>query len=139
MVDDWCRFLPRNFEVILGVPRGGLMVAERIALNFGVGLATPKGFLEGDVWFSSNLSKPNKINHVLVVDDTVEFGRQLFRDVWCLRNMFPSVVFESAALVKVGSGCSLDFFYCGAESFIFQGDVPKVLLDRGVARLEDLM
>jgi hypoxanthine phosphoribosyltransferase len=124
MVDDWCRFLPREFDCIVGIPRSGLLIADQIALNFGLPLSIPDDFLRGVVWQSRVLSYPQEFKRVLVVDDCVGNGRDLTQALCTLKKAFPKTEFKSAALVKLGA-YPLAFYYVRDDSFWGYGDLPK--------------
>jgi len=90
---QWSRRLPRDIDVIVGVPRSGLLVANILATYRNIPLAEMDGFIEGRC-FSTGHVKENALNagdpdahlgflqtprRVLVVDDTVSTGESLRR------------------------------------------------------------
>lgn len=99
MVDDWCHYLPTDIDCVIGVPRGGLVVANMIALNFGVSLSTPDCFLRGEVWQSFSLNKTKDFKRVLVVEDWVSSGNAIISAVKRLEAVFPDCKFILASLV----------------------------------------
>lgn len=131
MVDDWCRFLPRDFDCVIGIPRSGLMIADQISLNLGLPLSTPEDFIRGVVWQSRVLNLPSKFKRVLVVDDCVDVGRELTLAVFKLRRAFPETVFMVGALIRMSGKIRLDYYYVEDSSYSTQGDAPKQD-DRGV-------
>ncbi len=127
MVDDWCRFLPRNFDCVIGVPREGLIIADKIAINFGLPLSTPEDFINGVYWQSRWLPLVEEIRRVLVVDDSAHYGRDLVYAVQRLRHHCPNVKFESAVLVRHAQcKLNLNYYYCTDETFSTQGNYPLV-------------
>lgn len=111
LTEDWCKTLPSTFDCVIGVPRGGLIIADVIALNFGVPLSSPENFVRGEVWQSRSLPI-REFKKVLLVDDCVDQGRSLLRIKKELETKFPGVIFAVASLVKVGrSVCTLDYVY----------------------------
>jgi orotate phosphoribosyltransferase len=80
----WLRKLPRDLEVIVGIPRSGLLVANLLALHLNLPMTDVDGFLQGRMLQQGRRSKPEDINaflsrsrKVLVVDDSVLSGTQL--------------------------------------------------------------
>jgi hypothetical protein len=121
MVDDWCHSLPTDFDCVVGVPRGGLMVACDIALNLAVSLSVPELFVQGVVWQSHSLNKVKVFKRVLVVEDAIYEGKLLFSWVEKFRELFPDCVFECASLVVCNDLVlkKLDYFYCFERSGLF--------------------
>jgi len=80
----WLGRLPRDLEVIVGIPRSGLLVANLLSLHLNLPMTDVDGLLQGRMlqtgarWstavITSFLSKPRKL---LVVDDSVLSGTQL--------------------------------------------------------------
>lgn len=90
---QWARRLPRDIDVVVGVPRSGLLVANIIATYRNLPLAEVDGFLEGRCFRTGHV-KEGALNaagaeahldfldtprRVLVVDDTVSTGASLRR------------------------------------------------------------
>jgi len=90
---QWSRKLPRDIDVVVGVPRSGLLVANILATFRNIALADVDGFIEGRCYRTGHvkegalnatdgeahlgfLSTPRR---VLVVDDTVSTGASLRR------------------------------------------------------------
>lgn len=73
--------LPDNLDLIVGIPRSGLLPATIIALKLNIELTTVEGFLNGLVFEngSSRQFSPKKKTwkNVLVVDDSCHSGAQL--------------------------------------------------------------
>ena len=80
-VVSWLAELPRDIDIVAGVPRSGLLVANLLALHLNVPMTDVAGLVEGRVIQSGArfngsdarlfLKKPR---HVLVVDDSVCSG-----------------------------------------------------------------
>ena len=85
----WTRQLPDDFDLVVGVPRSGLLAANLLGLYLNLPIADVEGFLAGrtltqgrrgeDQWgpgedAESFLSTPRK---VLVLDDSVRYGRAM--------------------------------------------------------------
>jgi orotate phosphoribosyltransferase len=80
-VVSWLADLPRDIDIVAGIPRSGLLVANLMALHLNVPMTDVAGLIEGRVIQSGArfkgadprqfLSKPR---HVLVVDDSLCSG-----------------------------------------------------------------
>ena len=78
--------IPRDIELIVGIPRGGLFVANLISLHLNLPLTDLEGLIEnriiksGDRWKIVNKSNSEiSIKKVLVVDDSINTGSTLER------------------------------------------------------------
>jgi orotate phosphoribosyltransferase len=79
----WLPQLPADLELIVGIPRSGLLVASLLALHLNLPMTDVTGLIEGRVLqpgprypddVTGLLDKPRR---VLVVDDSVLLGRQM--------------------------------------------------------------
>ena len=71
--------IPKDIDLVIGVPRSGLLVANLIALYLNKRVSTPELFFH-NVIISNGISRPidnNDIKHVLVVDDSCNSGRSM--------------------------------------------------------------
>jgi orotate phosphoribosyltransferase len=82
-VVNWLPHLPRDLELIVGIPRSGLLVASLLALHLNLPLTDVEGLVEGRV-LQPGARYPRDVarlldepRNVLVVDDSVLLGRQL--------------------------------------------------------------
>ena len=88
---DWSKRLPRDIDVVVGIPRSGLLAANLFALYRNIALAELDGFLEGRC-LSSGSTRRNLLNtasgtsspyflerprKVLVLDDSARSGKTL--------------------------------------------------------------
>lgn len=80
-VVSWLAELPRDIDIVAGVPRSGLLVANLLALHLNVPMTDVAGLVEGRVIqsgarFNGSDSRLflRKPRHVLVVDDSVCSG-----------------------------------------------------------------
>jgi len=80
----WAKLLPRDLELIVGIPRSGLLAANLLALHLNLPMTDVEGLVCGRVFACGQrtsgridgptfLSVPRK---VLIVDDTVSAGQQ---------------------------------------------------------------
>jgi orotate phosphoribosyltransferase len=80
-VVSWLADLPRDIDIVAGIPRSGLLVANLLALHLNVPMTDIAGLIEGRVIQSGARFKGEdphrflwKPRHVLVVDDSVCSG-----------------------------------------------------------------
>ncbi|SRR5664279_2522526 len=85
-VVSWLAELPRDIDIVAGVPRSGLLVANLLALHLNVPMTDVAGIVEGRVIqsgarFNGSDARPflSKPRHVLVVDDSVCSGSAMAR------------------------------------------------------------
>ena len=71
--------IPKNIDLIIGIPRSGLLLANLIALYLNKQVSTPELF-SNNVIISHGTSRPidsNEIKTVLVVDDSCNSGNSI--------------------------------------------------------------
>jgi orotate phosphoribosyltransferase len=80
----WSRRLPGNINVIVGIPRSGLLVANLLALHMNLPMTDVDGLIEGRLIAAGprlNATRPTVPDldtlRVLVVDDSVWSGNQM--------------------------------------------------------------
>jgi orotate phosphoribosyltransferase len=80
-VVSWLATLPRDIDIVAGVPRSGLLVANLLALHLNVPMTDVQGLVDGRVIQSGARFKGEdphrflwKPRHVLIVDDSVCSG-----------------------------------------------------------------
>lgn len=74
--------VPEDVDLIVGLPRSGLLAANLLALNLGLSLADFDGFLEGRKLASGRRVaglQEQPVTHALVLDDTVATGAQMVK------------------------------------------------------------
>jgi hypothetical protein len=79
LVRDAATRLPGDIDLVVGIPRSGLLVASLLALHMHLPMATLPGFMRGEILhvgrrLARRSQTPRK---VLVVDDSVSSGAQL--------------------------------------------------------------
>jgi orotate phosphoribosyltransferase len=114
---DWQTDLPRDFTVVCGVPRSGLLVANLLALQWNLPLTDPEHLLAGRLLSAGRrlsgikpeqlLSTPQKI---LVVDDSVHGGATMLRLRASLDALHPLHELKFASVYATQDGSShVDF------------------------------
>lgn len=74
----------REFDLVVGVPRSGMLVANIIALYLNLPLVDLQGFVEGRIFESGKTRRPGNyedniknIRKVLIVEDSVDTGQSI--------------------------------------------------------------
>lgn len=109
----WARSLPSDTDLIIGIPRSGMLVASVIALKQVKPLATPDVFLDtGGFWRSGKMPPPQAVKKVLLVDDCVNSGKTMQRNARRLREARPGLEVITAALIAHDAAMdTVDLFY----------------------------
>ena len=110
----WLSELPRDIDLIVGVPRSGLLAASILALHLNRQLTDVDGLLEGRLTSCGRSHKPLSLlkpRNVLIVDDSVNEGGQLLAVRQQLAAaQLPHRLQYAAVYVKPGSEHLVDFF-----------------------------
>ena len=121
----WLPRLPRDVDLVVGIPRSGLLAANILALHLNLPLTDPVGLLEGKVFDAGHryrLSRGDTAQpsprferqlNILVIDDSVCTGTQLER----VRQQIAAAevahnIRYAAVYVVPGAENKVDF-YCG--------------------------
>jgi orotate phosphoribosyltransferase len=117
-VVEWLPRLPPDLELIVGIPRSGLLAASLMALHLNVPMTDVEGLVEGRVlqpgprYAAGVTGLLDKATNVLVVDDSVLFGRQLRAVKERLAAAaLPHTVRYAALYPAPGSERHVDFFF----------------------------
>jgi orotate phosphoribosyltransferase len=117
-VVDWLQRLPRDLELIVGIPRSGLLAATLLALHLNLPMTDVEGLIEGRVLQAGPrytgdvvglLGRPRK---VLVVDDSILLGRQMESVKARIRAAsLPHAISYAALYPAPGAEHTVDFFF----------------------------
>ncbi len=83
-VDAWVKSFETRYDLIVGVPRSGLMIATLIATKLGKPLTTGDNI----IWRSKSVA-PKPIKNILVVEDCVSTGKSLQAAVDRIKELYP--------------------------------------------------
>ena len=85
-IRQWALQLPKGIELVAGIPKSGLLVANILCMHLQLPMADLEGFLAGRIFPSGERLKDidaatflNTPRTVLVVDDSVDSGTQMER------------------------------------------------------------
>ena len=83
---EWSRRLPDEIDLVVGIPRSGLLVANLLALAMNVPFTDVEGLVAGRLLSGGDrlgrnnlLSQDDRVLRILVVDDSVWSGGQMAR------------------------------------------------------------
>jgi orotate phosphoribosyltransferase len=115
---EWLHRLPRDLELIVGVPRSGLLAASILALHLNLPLTDVEGLIEGRVlqpgprYTGTVADLLGEQRRVLVVDDSILFGRQLESVKERINAAsLPHTIRYAALYPAPGSEQQVDFFF----------------------------
>ncbi|HEY3420756.1 MAG TPA: phosphoribosyltransferase family protein [Methanomassiliicoccales archaeon] len=92
-VDEWVKTFDVQYDLIVGVPRSGLLIGCIIATKLAKPLATP----DGSLWMSKSIHiRP--IRKVLVVDDCITTGKSINEAAERIRAKYPGAEVRTGAL-----------------------------------------
>jgi orotate phosphoribosyltransferase len=122
-VVEWLPRLPRDLELIVGIPRSGLLVANILALHLNLPLTDVEGLIAGRVlqpgprYTESVVDLLGEPRRVLVVDDSILFGRQLESVMKRIHTAsLPHTIYYAALYPAPGSEQKVDFFFETVET-----------------------
>lgn len=104
LVDQNLHRVPKDVDLVAGVPRSGMLVASLVALKLNLPLtdvfsvADDRPLKAGYTRRSSRgtLSRPSEAKHILVVDDSISTGESLARTKALLSNLMARKTFCAA-------------------------------------------
>jgi orotate phosphoribosyltransferase len=115
---EWLPRLPRDLELIVGIPRSGLLAANLLALHLNLPMTDVEGLIAGRVpqpgprYAAGVAGLLDKPANILVVDDSVLLGAQLEavkKRITAAR--LPHAVRYAALYPAPGSQRHVDFFF----------------------------
>lgn len=108
----WIKTFPTSYDVIVGIPRSGLLVANIIASKLGKPLATPELFCQGQYWVGRTSGKKGEYKNILLVDDTICSGNTMKKSLQLLHSYNQNLNIIKAALIAMeDSKKSVDLYY----------------------------
>jgi len=99
---EWLKSFPAQYDIIVGIPRSGMLIASIIALKFGKPLTTPDLFAKNEFWLSTKAARQPvflKSMKVLLVDDSVTSGKTMQESIDVMRQTGAVFDITTAALI----------------------------------------
>lgn len=87
---DWIKEIPPDIDLIVAIPRSGLLVGCLISVLRGKPLTTPDLFIKGKYWKSKHM-KNRIIKNVLLVDDSATTGNTITKNFDLLKKAKPTI------------------------------------------------
>ena len=99
---QWVKTFPRQYDLVVAVPRSGMLIASIIALKLGKGLTTPEFLRDGKFWHSSSVKEKlsmDDFKHVILVDDSADTGRAMSKAVDQIQSIGRNLEVTRASLI----------------------------------------
>ncbi len=110
--------VPDDVELIVGIPRSGLLAANLLALHINLPLTDLQGFIQGRVLNTGYRSKrashqkPRPYRKALVIDDSIHSGRAMLEARELVENAkLPIPSLFGCVYIKPGAESMVDLFF----------------------------
>ncbi|MBQ8672529.1 MAG: phosphoribosyl transferase [Bacteroides sp.] len=107
--------LPRNFQLIVGIPRSGMFPANLIALYLNLPFTDLSSFCNGHIYQSGERGKEldlSEIHNVLLVDDSIGSGKALQKAMAQLSGLRSRYAISTCAIYAVEeSRQKVDYYF----------------------------
>jgi hypothetical protein len=90
---DWAAHLPQDYDLIIALPRRGLIAGTYAAMRLGIPITTPNQMLEG----KHMRGKLGIVRKAIIVDDSIASGKQMNEAKDTLSKRFPNIKFETGS------------------------------------------
>lgn len=117
-IKRWIPELPNDLDLIVGIPRSGMLVANLLSLYLNLPLTDVEGLCEGRIFQSGprldsiRTNVLSKLNKILVVDDSVYSGTQMKKIKVQLSGAgIPNKIYYGAVYVSPEGYKYVDFWY----------------------------
>lgn len=97
---EWACGLPKAYDVIIGIPRSGLLVANILATKLGRPLSTPDLFIRNEYWQSKSMPTKESLQKALLVDDSITSGRTMQQARDLLESHLPHLAITTGVLIS---------------------------------------
>jgi hypothetical protein len=95
---DWIKSFPEDYDLIVGVPRSGLFIANIIATKLNRPLATLDTVKNKQFWMTLRV-KPKPFRRILIVEDSTGVGRTLVEAKKIVEEAYPEAKITLASLI----------------------------------------
>lgn len=102
---EFIKLIPNKFDLIVGIPRNGLVFASILSAKFGRPLTTPDSY-----WMWRSLLPNLGINSILVCDDAISSSQQMDIAMNMVHVRYPSANIETAVVIKHEQS-QVDYWY----------------------------
>ena len=109
---EWVKSFPDTYDVIVGIPRSGLLVASTIALKLGKALTTPELFIQNQYWKTDLINeKEGGRQKVLLIDDSINSGTSMEKNTQLLSHSKNIDITTAALIATPHSKMLVDMYY----------------------------
>jgi adenine/guanine phosphoribosyltransferase-like PRPP-binding protein len=130
LILEWCDRLPSDFDLVIGIPRKGLFIANIIALRFGLPLATPEQYLQYSRAYYGYHIPTKTVNYqkILIVEDNVKIGHQARELRNQIQALHPEIDVRIAAMyVHPEAKQFVDYHFKQSKNEVFAWDLPTIM------------
>jgi orotate phosphoribosyltransferase len=107
LVRDWCSKLPIRYDLLVGIPRAGLLFANFMALELSIPLATPE--MLPSYWSGKSIES-GPVRNILIVEDMTKSGTQVKPLKKKVQELFPTATVHIGAVYSPEGGMALDTY-----------------------------
>ena len=117
-----CKYIskvPRDIDLIVGIPRSGMLPASLLGLYLNLPITDLQSFLDGNIYGTGQTRKQkswinstNEANHVLIVDDSISTGAEISNSKSVLKALNLRCRITYCVVYAVPTAVSkIDFFF----------------------------
>ncbi|WP_304638645.1 phosphoribosyltransferase [Pseudomonas sp.] len=118
LVNAYAHRVPHDVDLIVGIPRSGMLVASILSLKLNLPMTDLYAFHRNDVLDESalrrcrgrHLERPWDAKRVLLVDDSIASGKSLREAVEMAREVFPGEIMTMVAFAQRDNTSQVDVF-----------------------------
>ena len=92
---EFIKTIPNKFDLIVGIPRCGLVFASILSAKFGRPLTVPDSY-----WMWKSPLPNLGINSILICDDAISSGQQMDMAIKMIHIRYPNAKIEIAVVIK---------------------------------------
>ena len=96
---EWVRSFPTSYDLIVGIPRSGSLVAHILALKLGKPVTTPELLHENRYWASPQEGRTSDHKRILLIDDSISRGEKFRENEAMVRSINPKWTITTGALI----------------------------------------
>jgi len=100
----WSQQLPRDLDLIVGLPRSGMVPAAVLALHRNIRLTTVNDFRDGRIFTGGFRDQHTEIKTAMVIDDSTLSGRSLAAASETLKHLKSIKIYYGAVYAKNTTG-----------------------------------
>ena len=96
---EWIKSFPEKYDLIVGIPRSGQLVANVIGAVLGTRITIPELFKEHPPWKSHWMPDDFECRNILLVDEAVGSGKQMKEALDLITSKAPKAKITTASLI----------------------------------------